>query len=49
MIIKVPLYITNEAWIKLVKSMEMEMEKTMIKTYSSTECSNESLVNAFLI
>ena len=42
MIIKVPLYIKNEDWIKLVKIMAMKMVKTMIKTYSSIECSNES-------
>ena len=34
MIIKVPLYIKNEDWIKLVLKMVMKMIKTMIKTYS---------------
>lgn len=31
MIIKFPLYIKNEDWIKVVKSMAMKMVKTMIK------------------
>ena len=35
MILKVPLYIKNEDWIKLVKSTAMKMIKTMIKTYNS--------------
>ena len=43
MIIKVSLYIKNEDWKKLVKSM------AMIKTYNSTECSNESFENVTLI
>ena len=30
MIIKSPLYIRNEGWIKLVKIMTMKMVKTMI-------------------
>ena len=30
MIIKVPLYIKNEDWIRLVKGMPMKMVKTMI-------------------
>ena len=34
MIIKVPLYIKNEDWVKLVLKMVMKMIKTMIKTYS---------------
>ena len=31
MIIKFPLYIKNEDWIKVEKSMAMKMVKTMIK------------------
>ena len=31
MITKFPLYIKNEDWIKVVKSMAMKMVKTMIK------------------
>ena len=31
MIIKFPLYIKNEDWIKVVKSMAMKMVKTMMK------------------
>ena len=46
MIIKVPLYIKNET---LVKGVAMKMEKTMIKTYNSTEFSNESFEDVFLI
>ena len=45
MIIKVPLYIKNEDWIKLVKSMTMKMLKTVMKTYNSMEFSNESFEN----
>ena len=45
MIIKVPLYIKNEDWIKLVKSMTMKMLKTVMKTYNSMKFSNESFEN----
>ena len=49
MIVKVSLYIKNEDWIKLVKSMAMEMVKTMIETNNSTECSNKSFEIVILI
>ena len=49
LIIKVPLYIKNETLIKLVKDVAMIMEKTMIKTYNSTEFSNETFEDVFLI
>ena len=42
MIIKVPLYVNNEEWIKLLKSSSMKIVKTMIKINNSTEYSNES-------
>ena len=49
MIMKVPLYIKIEDWIKLVKSMAMKTLKTMIKTYNSSECSGKRFENVILI
>ena len=49
MIRRVPIYIQNEGWIKLVKSMAMKTVKTMIKIYNSTECSDESFENVIVI
>ena len=49
MIIKVPLYIKIEDWIKLVKSMAMKTLKTMIKRYNSSECSGKRFENVILI
>ena len=49
MIIKVSLYIKNEDWIKLVKSLAMKIVKTMIKTCNSMECNCKSFESVILI
>ena len=49
MIIKVPLFIENEDCTELMKGITMEMVKTIIETYNSTECSNECFENVILI
>ena len=49
MIIKVSLYIKNEDWIKLVKSIAMKIVKTMIKTCNSMECNSERFESVILI
>ena len=46
--LEVPLYIKNENWLKLVKSMAMKIAETMIRTYNSTECSIESFESVIL-
>ena len=48
MIIKVPIYFKNEYRIKCMKNLGMKMVKAMIKTYNSTECSNETFENVIL-
>ena len=37
MIIKVPLYIKNDDWRKMVKSIAMKIVKAMVKIYKSTK------------
>ena len=43
MIIKVPLYIKNEDWIKLVKSMTMKMKNLLSKSPRSDHYLQEIL------
>ena len=49
MITRVPLCIKNKDSIKMGKSMAMKMIKITIKTYKSTEYSNETFENVILI
>ena len=49
MITRIPLCIKNKDSIKMVKSMAMKMVKITIKTYKSTEYSNETFENVILI
>ena len=46
---KAPLYINNEDWMKMLKSISFEIVNTMIKTKNSTECSNEIFQNVILM
>ena len=49
MITRVPLRMKNKDSIKMVKSMAIKMVKITIKTYKSTEYSDETFENVILI